>query len=73
MPFERQPDPGDKRSVLFTLSARTRSRAVGIEATIRRLNSDALDGVSRPDRERLLDVLEAVAASVEKALRHSIG
>ena len=71
--IERQPDPGDKRSVLFTLSARTRSQAVGIEATIRRLNSDALDGVSRPDRERLLDVLEAVAASVEKALRHSVG
>lgn len=67
--IERQPDPGDKRSMLFTLSAQTRSRAVEIEAAIRKLNSDALDGVSQPDQERLRDMLAAIAGSVEKKLR----
>ena len=69
--IERRPDPGDKRSVLFTLSAQTRAHAVEIDATIRSLNSDALDGVSRSDQERLRDMLAAVAGSVEKKLHQS--
>ena len=69
--IERKPDPGDKRSVLFTLSAQTRSRALEIEATIQNLNRDALDGVSQADQEKLQDMLAAVAASVEKTLHQS--
>ena len=65
----RQPDPGDRRSTLFTLSARTRSRVVEIEAAIQKLNSDALDGVSRLDQARLREMLAAIAGSVEKKLR----
>lgn len=68
---ERQPDPGDKRSVLFTLSARTRSQAAEIEATIEDLNRDVLGGVSQSDQERLRDTLAAVAASVEMKLNQS--
>ena len=67
--IERRTDPRDKRSVLFMLSAQTRSRAIEIEAAIERLNSDALDGVSRSDRERLHDVLAAIADSVERQLQ----
>lgn len=69
--IERQPDPGDKRSVLFALSAQTRARTREIEAAIQLLNSDALHGVSRPDRERLYDVLATIAASVETQLRQT--
>ncbi len=69
--IERQPDSGDKRSVLFTLSERTRSRALEIEAAIQKLNSDALGGVSRADRERLRAMLAAIAGSVETQLRPS--
>ncbi|WP_375398649.1 MarR family winged helix-turn-helix transcriptional regulator [uncultured Sphingomonas sp.] len=69
--IERKPDPGDKRSVLYTLSAQTRSRASEIEAAIQQLNGDALDGVSRADRERLHDMLAAIAGSVEQQLRRS--
>lgn len=69
--IERQPDPGDKRSVLFTLSAQTRSQAAEIEAAIRNLNGEALDGVSRRDQDRLRDMLTAVAGSIEKKLHPS--
>ena len=67
--IERRPDPDDRRSVLFTLSARTRAQAVEIDAAIRDLNGDALDGVSGPDRETLQATLAAIAASVERRLR----
>ena len=70
--IDRKTDPADKRSVLFTLSAQTRSRASEIEAAVQHLNRDALDGVSRADRERLHEVLAAVAESVERQLRRSI-
>ena len=69
--IERQPDPGDKRSVLFTLSARTLARSAEIEAAIRDLNSDALAGVPQSDRARLRGMLAAIAESVEKALDRS--
>lgn len=67
--IERQSDPGDKRSMLFTLSEETRSRAVEIEAAIQQLNRDALDGVSQSDQERLRAMLATVAVSIEKKLR----
>ena len=52
--IERRPDPGDKRSVLFTLSAETRARSMEIEAAIGKLNDDALARLSRADQERLV-------------------
>ena len=69
--IERRPDPDDKRSILFTLSARTRAQAADIEAAIQKLNREALGGMSQPDRERLRDMLAAVAESVETNLRPS--
>lgn len=69
--IERRPDPGDRRSVLFTLSAETRSRSAEIEATIGKLNIDALEGISRADQKRLRGMLTAIAESVERALDRS--
>ena len=69
--IERQPDPGDRRSILFTLSANTRSRSADIETTILNLNSEALDGLSELDQERLRDMLTAVAESIENKLNRS--
>ena len=66
---ERKPDPDDKRSVLFSLSSRTRAKATEIEATIKSLNSDALDGVSQSDQERLRDMLATIDISIKKILR----
>ena len=66
--IERRPDPGDKRSVLFTLSAQTRARSAEIEAAIRDLNSDALAGISHAERGKLRGMLAAVVGTVEKAL-----
>ena len=68
---ERRPDPDDKRSMLFTLSARTRLQAAAIEAAIQELNHEALDGILPSDRERLRDMLATVAASVEDNLHRS--
>ena len=64
----RHPDPGDRRSVLFTLSARARAQAPQIEAAIQDLNRDALDGVSMADQRRLRAMLAAIAGSVEQKL-----
>lgn len=69
--IERRPDPDDKRSILFTLSARARAQAAAIEATIRDLNQEALESLSPSDRERLRDLLARVAQSVEDNLRRS--
>ena len=67
----RRPDPGDRRSVLFTLSPQARLRAAEIEAAIENLNGEAVDGVSLEDQRRLRDVLAAVAESVENKLLQS--
>ena len=69
--IERRPDPNDRRSVLFTLSARTRSQAAMIEAAIQKLSQEALDGVSPADEERLRHILATVAKSVESRLAGS--
>ncbi len=66
--IERRPDPGDRRSVLFTLSARTRARSAEIRAAIGDLNADALAGIPRPDRARLHAMLATIAASVGRTL-----
>ncbi len=66
--IERQPDPGDKRSVLFRLSKETRSRSAEIETAIGKLNIDALKGISRSDQKTLRGMLAAIARSVEMAL-----
>lgn len=66
--IERQPIPGDRRSVSFMLSARTLSRRSEIEAAIRDLNVDALAGLSPADQAKLRGMLAAVAASVQDLL-----
>lgn len=66
--IERQPDTGDKRSVLFKLTAAARLRAPDVEAAVRDLNADAIADLPESDRERLRQLLEIVAGSVERRL-----
>lgn len=66
--IERRPDAGDKRSVLFTLSARTRAQAAAIEIAVRDLNAEAFGSLAPSDREALRAMLATIASSVEHAL-----
>lgn len=66
--IERRRDPADRRSILFTLSAQTRSGAAEIEAAIGQLNADALAGISAPDQDRLRALLAAITVSAGTAL-----
>ena len=66
--IERHSDPDDRRSVLFTLSERTRSQAAEIKAAIQKLNGDALDGIAQTDQEMFRDILTAIAAAIEQKL-----
>lgn len=67
----RQSDPDDKRSVLFTLTAKTRLRLPDVGTAVRDLNIDAIAGLSEGDSERLRKLLAIVAEAVEKALGES--
>lgn len=64
----RRPDPRDKRTVLFTLTAAARARAADIGDVIGSVNDDALAGISQSDRDRLRTMLSSVAESLERAL-----
>ena len=69
--IERRPDPRDRRSMLFTLSASTRSRSGEIDAAISALNSDAFAVLSQSDRKSLRGRLVAVSSALEDALGQS--
>lgn len=63
-----QVNPGDGRSVLFRLSARTEADMAGIRAAIDGLGVEALAGLSPPEIRNLHEMLAKIGASVEKAL-----
>lgn len=69
--IERQPDPADRRSVLFRLTARARLRLPDVAAAVRDLNAEAIAGLAESDLARLRQSLAIVAGSVEKALGES--
>lgn len=61
-------NPGDRRSVLFTLSARAKAASAQLHNAIGELNAEALAGFRPADVDHLLAMLATVAASIETAL-----
>ena len=61
-------NPGDRRSVLFTLSAGAKAAAAQLHNAIGELNAEALAGFCPADVDHLLAMLTTVAASIEAAL-----
>lgn len=66
--IEREPDPDDRRSVLFRLTPQAMTQVAAISAAIVSVSEDALARVDAADRTRLRRILQEVIASVEGAL-----
>lgn len=66
--IERQSDPNDKRSSLFSLTAATRDKSEAIQAVIESINVDALAGFTAEERARLKQMLCIVISTVEGML-----
>ncbi len=66
--IKRQPDPGDRRSSLFSLTPATRQKMVTIAAVVEGINEDVLTSFATADRLRLYEMLAQMIAAVEKAL-----
>jgi DNA-binding MarR family transcriptional regulator len=58
----RRPDPGDRRGVLVTLTAEGRARVDAALEDLLEQEEDILAALSRPDRQRLADLLRSVTA-----------
>jgi len=71
--IERQPDPADKRSARFSLTAPIRARATQIAAAIHDMNAEVLTNLSAGDVEVLRLSLSIIAAAIETALEGRTG
>ena len=67
--IERQPDPHDKRSSLFSLTLVTRQKVGALQAAVEGMNADALAGLAEADRERFRHMLHTVIATLERDCR----
>ena len=64
----RQPDPQDRRSFHYALTAATRAKVPDIRAVIESMSVTALADIAEDDRARLMALLSASIASLERAL-----
>lgn len=65
----RQPDLGDKRSSLFSLTPASRQKIGALHAAVEAMNDDALASLSKADRERFRHMLRTVIATLERDCR----
>lgn len=63
--IERRPDPNDKRSSLFSLTAATRKKLPAIWRTIEDLNDEALHGLPENQRPQFRRQLNAIIVAME--------
>ena len=66
--IERQPDPYDKRSFLFSLTPATRGKVVTIRETIESLNAEVLANLPDEDRAKAKSLLRSMISSLERLL-----
>ncbi len=66
--IERQPDPYDKRSFLFSLTPATRGKVVAIRKAIESLNAEALADLSDEDCVKARSLLQSMISSLERSL-----
>jgi DNA-binding MarR family transcriptional regulator len=66
---ERRPDPGDRRSFLFSLTAKTRKKLPAMRAAIRGIDIEVLgalpEHLRQPFRRQLRGVAEAMEAAAD--------
>lgn len=67
--IERQPDPRDKRSSLFSLTPASRRKIGALHAAVEAMNDDALADLPEADRERFRHMLKTVIATLERDCR----
>ena len=66
--IERRPDPLDKRSALFSLTAATREKAGPLQAVIERMSADALADIPEQNRQAYRLMLQTMIATLEQQL-----
>jgi DNA-binding MarR family transcriptional regulator len=64
--IERQPDPRDKRSALFSLTPQTRRKIGAIRRAVAEVNEDALRGLPENRRREFRRQLHTMIAAMEK-------
>lgn len=67
--LDRDPDPADGRSSLFSLTAATRQKLPLIQDTIRQFSEEALAELSIDERRRLHRILERLIVRLEEILK----
>lgn len=66
--IERKPDPQDGRSAIVSLTRRARLNAEDVVEVIESINSAALAGLSKHERQEFLTRLRGMIALLEKTL-----
>ena len=64
--IQRQTDPHDRRSSLFSLTAAARAKAQAIRAVVQSINEDALAHLASEDQVRFRALIGSVIVSMEK-------
>ncbi len=68
--IERRPDPVDRRSARFSLTASVKARLPEIRAAIEALNDEAIAELTAEERTTLSRILFDMSGSIEAALRN---
>lgn len=63
---ERRPDPNDRRSSLFSLTAATRKKIPALRRAIEQVNDDALRGLPADQRRHFRAQLEIMVRAMDK-------
>lgn len=71
--IEKRPDPGDRRSTLYSLSRARLDMTTQVRAAGQAVNAAAMEGLSAAEREQYLRLLARVIDNLEKSLDQSAG
>lgn len=69
--IEKRPDPGDRRSTLYSLSRAGLDMTTQVRAAGQAVNATAMEGLSAAERAQYLVLLGRVVANLEKSLEKS--
>lgn len=66
--IKRQPDPVDRRSSLFSLTAATRKKIAALQDVIETINVESLSALPEEDRQKFRQMLDIVISTLERGL-----
>ena len=69
--IEKRPDPGDRRSTLYSLTPAGLDMTTKVRAAGHAVNATAMEGLSEAERAQYLVLLGRVVANLEKSLEKS--